>query len=109
MYKITHPRPQAGRQREFGVDFTDGVAFVKSLHPVRLQAFKQHRFRVTPWCEWSEPESKMETYIPLSKARSQVAMDRAAAQFAAPPETGEGDSEPKTSKPRKPAPKKRGK
>ncbi|WP_437582727.1 hypothetical protein ACSAGD_10705 [Paramicrobacterium sp. CJ85] len=51
MYKITHPRPQAGRQVEFGVDFTDGVALVSSLHPVRLQAFKQHRFRVEPVCE----------------------------------------------------------
>ncbi|QPZ39704.1 hypothetical protein [Paramicrobacterium chengjingii] len=46
MYKITHPRPQAGRQTEFGVNFTDGVAFVDDLHPERLWAFKQHRFDV---------------------------------------------------------------
>ncbi|WP_167131932.1 hypothetical protein [Paramicrobacterium chengjingii] len=70
MYKITHPRPQAGRQTEFGVDFADGVALVKSLHPVRLQAFKQHRFRVEPVCELvTVPVEKPKPRKPAPKKR----------------------------------------
>lgn len=42
MIRITHPRPQAGRQRFLGVEFVDGAAEVADLHPVREQALLQH-------------------------------------------------------------------
>lgn len=40
--KITHPRPEAGRQEFIGVEFRDGVAFVDELHPERRLALTQH-------------------------------------------------------------------
>lgn len=40
--KITHPRPEAGRQTFIGVEFRDGVAFVDELHPERRLALIQH-------------------------------------------------------------------
>lgn len=43
--RIIHPQPLAGRQTEFDVDFTDGVATVDSLHPERELALRQHGFR----------------------------------------------------------------
>lgn len=42
MIRITHPRPQAGRQRFLGIEFVDGTAQVTGLHPVREQALLQH-------------------------------------------------------------------
>lgn len=42
MIRITHPRPQLGRQSALGIDFTDGVAEVEELHPERAQALIQH-------------------------------------------------------------------
>lgn len=44
--RITHPNPQAGRQRALGVEFRDGVATVESLHPERELALRQHGFTV---------------------------------------------------------------
>ncbi|MFF3029143.1 hypothetical protein [Microbacterium sp. NPDC057944] len=46
MIRITHPRPQAGRQTSFGVEFVDGVATVDELHPERELALLQHGFAV---------------------------------------------------------------
>lgn len=42
MIRISHPRPQLGRQSALGIDFTDGVAEVEELHPERAQALIQH-------------------------------------------------------------------
>lgn len=42
--RIIHPRPAAGRQSAFQVDFVDGVAEVEALHPERELALKQHGF-----------------------------------------------------------------
>ena len=47
MLRITHPRPQAGRQIAFGVEFVDGVATVESLHPERALALTQHGHTIT--------------------------------------------------------------
>lgn len=44
--RITHPRPQLGRQRALGVDFIDGVATVDSLHPERELALRQHGYGI---------------------------------------------------------------
>lgn len=44
--RIIHPRPQAGHQSDFQVDFTDGVATVESLHPERELALLQHGFTI---------------------------------------------------------------
>lgn len=44
--RITHPRPQLGRQQALGVEFRDGVATVESLHPERELALRQHGFTV---------------------------------------------------------------
>ena len=46
MIRITHPRPQLGRQSDLGVEFVDGVATVESLHPERELALKQHGYTV---------------------------------------------------------------
>ena len=46
MIRITHPRPQLGRQRALGVEFVDGTAEVTELHPERELALKQHGFSV---------------------------------------------------------------
>ena len=46
MPRITHPRPQAGRQTAFQVDFRDGVAHVDTLHPERALALTQHGFTI---------------------------------------------------------------
>lgn len=46
MIRITHPRPQAGRQTMFGIGFVDGVATVDALHPERELALTQHGFTV---------------------------------------------------------------
>lgn len=40
--KITHPRPEAGRQEFLGIEFRDGVAIVDNVHPERLLALTQH-------------------------------------------------------------------
>jgi hypothetical protein len=45
--RINHPRPQLGRQRDLGVEFTDGVAVVESLHPERERALLQHGYTIT--------------------------------------------------------------
>lgn len=47
MIRITHPRPQAGRQTAFQVEFVDGLADVESLHPERALALTQHGFTIT--------------------------------------------------------------
>ncbi len=44
--RITHPRPQDGRQTHFDVEFIDGVATVESLHPERELALLQHGFTI---------------------------------------------------------------
>lgn len=44
--RITHPRPQLGRQRDLGVEFRDGVATVESLHPERELALRQHGYTI---------------------------------------------------------------
>lgn len=46
MLLITHPRPQQGRQKAFGVEFVDGVARVDSLHPERELALRQHGYEI---------------------------------------------------------------
>lgn len=46
MIRITHPRPQLGRQTALGVEFIDGIATVESLHPERAQALIQHGYEV---------------------------------------------------------------
>lgn len=46
MIRITHPRPQLGRQSALGVEFVDGVATVTELHVERELALKQHGFTV---------------------------------------------------------------
>ena len=46
MIRITHPRPQLGRQSALGVEFVDGVATVETLHPERELALQQHGFTV---------------------------------------------------------------
>lgn len=46
MIRITHPRPQLGRQSALGINFVDGVAEVAELHPEREQALLQHGFTV---------------------------------------------------------------
>jgi hypothetical protein len=44
--RITHPRPQQGRQSALGVEFVDGSAAVENLHPEREQALIQHGFTI---------------------------------------------------------------
>ncbi|MDZ4046184.1 MAG: hypothetical protein U1E32_10460 [Rhodoglobus sp.] len=46
MIRITHPRPQLGRQKALGVEFIDGVGEVDALHPERELALKQHGFTI---------------------------------------------------------------
>lgn len=46
MIRITHPRPQQGRQSALGVEFVDGIATVESLHPEREQALFQHGYEI---------------------------------------------------------------
>lgn len=46
MARITHPRPQLGRQQFLGVEFVDGIAEVEELHPERKQALLQHGFTI---------------------------------------------------------------
>mgnify|MGYP001553901316 CR=1 FL=1 len=46
MLRITHPRPQLGRQKDLGIDFIDGVATVDELHPERELALDQHGFTI---------------------------------------------------------------
>ncbi|WP_217183374.1 hypothetical protein [Streptomyces sp. AC495_CC817] len=48
MIRITHPRPQAGRQTALGVEFFDGFAEVTDLHVERERALTQHGFTITP-------------------------------------------------------------
>lgn len=44
--RITHPRPQAGRQKAFQLEFIDGVAEIESLHPERELALLQHGYTI---------------------------------------------------------------
>lgn len=46
MIRITHPRPQLGRQSALGVEFVDGITTVEALHPERELALKQHGFKI---------------------------------------------------------------
>ncbi len=67
--RITHPRPQEGRQTDFGVEFTDGVAVVESLHPERELALRQHGFTIEADADVTEPfqEALGEPIIDLEK------------------------------------------
>jgi hypothetical protein len=55
--RITHPRPVAGRQTAFQVDFVDGWAEVESLHPERELALTQHGFIVAEVIEGTPLEA----------------------------------------------------
>jgi hypothetical protein len=46
MARITHPRPQRGSQKQFGIVFHDGFADVDDLHPVVAAALVQHGFTI---------------------------------------------------------------
>lgn len=50
--RITHPRPELGRQTFLDVEFIDGTAEVLALHPERHLAFEQHGFVI----DNTEPE-----------------------------------------------------
>lgn len=43
---INHPRPKAGRQSAFQIEFVDGVAEVETLHPDREVALLQHGYTI---------------------------------------------------------------
>jgi len=45
MARITHPRPQAGKQTFIGVTFYDGFAEVADLHPEVRAALVLHNFK----------------------------------------------------------------
>lgn len=77
--RITHPRPQDGRQEDFGVTFVDGVAAVESLHPERELALRQHGFTIEHGTFLTDDGGPFE---PL-------------------PEAVEGDTKPKTSRTKK--------
>jgi hypothetical protein len=64
--RITHPRPQLGRQRDLGVDFIDGVAHVESLHPERELALRQHGYGI---------EADTETEAPFQEALGEPIID----------------------------------
>ncbi|MDR6867679.1 hypothetical protein J2Y69_002283 [Microbacterium resistens] len=49
MIRILHPRPQAGHQHAFDVDFLDGTATVDDLHPERERALVQHGYEITEY------------------------------------------------------------
>ena len=53
--RIIHPRPALGRQRALGVEFTDGVATVESLHPERELALRQHGYTIEADLEVETP------------------------------------------------------
>jgi len=42
--RVTHPRPELGRQMFLDVEFIDGTAEVLALHPERRLALEQHGF-----------------------------------------------------------------
>lgn len=67
--RITHPRPQLGRQRDLGVEFRDGVATVESLHPERELALRQHGYGIDADPEVEAPfqEALGEPIIDLEK------------------------------------------
>lgn len=67
--RISHPRPQLGRQRDLGVEFRDGVATVDSLHPERELALRQHGFTIEADPEIEAPfqEALGEPIIDLEK------------------------------------------
>lgn len=54
MPRITHPRPQLGRQRDLGIEFIDGIAEVDELHPERALALVQHGFTIDETPELEE-------------------------------------------------------
>jgi hypothetical protein len=39
---LRHPRPELGRVTFLGVEFIDGVASVRTIHPERALALRQH-------------------------------------------------------------------
>ncbi|MEW2459821.1 hypothetical protein [Microbacterium sp. K41] len=53
--RITHPRPQLGRQRDLGLEFRDGVAIVEALHPERELALRLHGYTIEADPEVAEP------------------------------------------------------
>jgi hypothetical protein len=55
-FRITHPRPQLGRQNAFQIDFRDGVATVDTLHPERELALRQHGYEVAEIIEGTKLE-----------------------------------------------------
>lgn len=67
--RITHPRPQLGRQRDLGVEFRDGVAYVESLHSERELALRQHGYTIEADPEVEAPfqEALGEPIIDLEK------------------------------------------
>jgi len=61
--RIIHPRPALGRQRALGVEFTDGVATVESLHPERELALLQHGYTIE-----ADPEVEAPYHAGLGEA-----------------------------------------
>lgn len=64
--RIIHPRPEAGRQHDLGVDFTDGVAIVETLHPERELALRQHGYTI---------EADPEVEVPFQEALGEPIID----------------------------------
>jgi hypothetical protein len=64
--RINHPRPELGRQHDLGVDFTDGVAIVESLHPERELALRQHGFTI---------EADLDVEAPFQEALGEPIID----------------------------------
>ena len=75
---ITHPHPALGRQKFIGIEFRDGYAEVETLHPEVEAALLQHGYGI----------------------EETLADDSAESPFEPLPEAVEGDTKPKTSKPR---------
>ena len=78
MTRILHPHPAMGRQKFIGIEFRDGYAEVATLHPEVEAALLQHGYTI----------------------EETLADDSAESPFEPLPEAVEGDTKPKTSKPR---------
>ena len=58
MARITHPRPQAGKQTFLGVTFHDGFAEVADLHPEVRAALVLHGFKFEDAERPAEPSKR---------------------------------------------------
>lgn len=81
--RITHPRPDYGRQKFIGVQFVDGIAEVDELDPEVEASLLQHGFTIEKEPVADPTPGKLTKSQQKALAETQVSATEAAASLTA--------------------------